>query len=123
MIFICNLILIIQKVKQPNKVPNFLGYKVFAIVSGSMEPTLQIGDLVIVKTTKQEEIRKNDIITFSQEGYSITHRIVNIIQKDGKVYYQTKGDRNTANDEELVSYENIEGVYILKIPKIGNIVL
>ena len=122
LIFICNIVLIMQKLTRQEEVPNFLGYKVFAIVSGSMEPTLQIGDLVIIKVTDQEKIKEKDIITFMEDGYNVTHRIVNIVQKDDKYYYQTKGDNNTANDKNLVSYEDIEGVYVFKIPKIGNIV-
>lgn len=119
LLLICNIILLVQRIISPDKIASLFGYKAFVISSGSMEPTLKIGDLVIIKETKQEEIQKEDIITFMEDGYSITHRVVDIIEKDGNIYYQTKGDNNTTNDQDLITYEYVEGVYQFKIDKIG----
>lgn len=58
MILIFNSILILQKIANPEKTINFLGYKVFVIVSGSMKPEIDIGDMIIVKEVKQEDIRQ-----------------------------------------------------------------
>ena len=122
LVLICNIILLVQKIITPDKIATIFGYKAFVISSGSMEPTLNIGDIVIIKETKQEQISKGNIITFRKDGYNITHRINDIIEKDGEKYYQTKGDKNTTNDADLVKYEEIEGVYVFKIDKIGSII-
>lgn len=123
LVLICNIILLIQKITSPDKIASLFGYKAFVISSGSMEPTLNIGDIVITKETKQEQIQKNNIITFMEDGYTVTHRVADIIEKDGDTYYQTKGDNNNTYDAELVKYEDIEGVYVFKINSIGNIVV
>ena len=122
LVLICNIILLVQKIITPDKIATIFGYKAFVISSGSMEPTLNIGDIVIIKETKQEQISKGNIITFRKDGYNITHRINDIIEKDGEKYYQTKGDKNTTTDADLVKYEEIEGVYVFKIDKIGSII-
>lgn len=122
LVLICNIILLVQKIITPDKIATIFGYKALVISSGSMEPTLNIGDIVIIKETKQEQISKGNIITFRKDGYNITHRINDIIEKDGEKYYQTKGDKNTTNDADLVKYEEIEGVYVFKIDKIGSII-
>lgn len=122
LVLICNIILVIQKMIYPNKAVGLFGYKAFVIASGSMEPTLEVGDIVITKKAKQEEIKKGDIITFVDNGYTITHRMVDIVEKEGNTYYQTKGDNNSTNDPNLVKYNDIEGIYIYKIEGLGNII-
>lgn len=123
LILICDIILLIQKIISPNQIASLFGYKAFVISSGSMEPTLNTGDIVITKQIKQDQIQKQDIITFVKDEYTITHRIVDIVEENGKTYYQTKGDNNNTSDADLVKYEEIEGVYVFKINSIGNIVV
>lgn len=118
----CNIWLVIQKLKEPNKIPSLLGYKAFSIVSGSMEPTLHIGDIIIIKEVNPEELDINDIITFIEGDSAVTHRIVEIILEGGKTSYKTKGDANNANDSELVKQENIQGKYVCRIEKIGGLI-
>lgn len=119
-VIICTMV-IFQKIQNPDKVVNIFGYKVFVIVSGSMEPTLNVGDLIITKET--DNIQKNDIITFREENQSITHRVIEIVEDNGINKYKTKGDNNDSQDVELVDIEQIEGVYKFKINKIGKILL
>ena len=121
-ILLCNIWLVFQKLKEPNKIPSLFGYKAFSIESGSMEPTLHIGDMIIIKETNPEELKTNDIITFMEENSAVTHRIVEIIHEDEKNSYKTKGDANNANDSELVKQENIQGRYVCKIEKIGGVI-
>ena len=123
LILICDIILLIQKIISPNQIASLFGYKAFVISSGSMEPTLNTGDIVITKQIKQDQIQKQDIITFVKDEYTITHRIVDIVEENGNTYYQTKGDNNNTSDADLVKYEEIEGVYVFKINSIGNIVV
>lgn len=107
-----------------------------AIVSGnSMYPTLQNGDLVFYKATNTQDIPNGTIIVFVQGGTSdplldglvrpvLIHRVVGEeIQSDGTVCYQTKGDNNQANDPFLTKSDQVLGVAVLVIPKVGLLVL
>ncbi len=115
--------LLIQSLINPNQTPSFFGIKTYVIVSGSMEPELNIGDIAVVKETSQNELQIGDIISFRQGQSVVTHRIYNIIEKDGVTQYETKGDNNNAKDPWIVEYELIEGKQSIKIPYIGNFIL
>ena len=66
-IIIYDMFLIIQTIMNPNDTPDFFGYKTFSIITGSMEPTINVNDIVIVKKAGINSIQKNDIITFSEK--------------------------------------------------------
>lgn len=121
-IIIFNFTLIIKSFINPNEIPDFFGYKSFVIVSGSMEPTIMTGDAILVKEVSENEIKINDIISFSQEGTIVTHRITEMIEENGVKKYKTKGDNNNAEDKEKITYEKIEGKYQFKIRQFGVIV-
>lgn len=114
-------IVIVQKVFWKDKTPSIFGVKNFIVLSGSMSPTIETGDIVLVK--ENLDIKKKDIVAFKVDGAIVTHRVVDIIEKDNKVYYQTKGDANKTPDFDLIKYEDIEGRYIFKIGAVGKIVL
>lgn len=118
-----SVIIIFQKLIWKDKTPSIFGYKNFIVLTGSMEPTLNIGDIVITKETT--EIQEQDIISFREKNSNsvITHRVVEIKEKNEKIIYITKGDANSGNDTELLSIENIEGKYSFKIPFVGKIIL
>lgn len=121
-LLIYNIIILFQVAISTDRIPSIFGYKSFVIVSGSMMPELQIGDIVIIKDEKDLNINQGDIISF-REGNSITtHRVAEIIEGE-PVQYKTKGDANNAEDINPVLLENIEGKYVLKIPKLGNVVI
>lgn len=113
--------IIFQKIVWKDKIPNFMGYKNFIVLTGSMKPTLNVGDIVFVKETTN--INEQDIISFKVENVIVTHRVAEIEKIDGKNFYITKGDANSDNDTELISIEYVEGKYAFKIPLLGNIIL
>ena len=113
--------MIAQRLIWKDKTPIFFGYKNFIVLTGSMKPTLNEGDIVFVKESK--EIQKDDIIAFREENSVITHRVYEIYQEDGKDYYITKGDANSGTDTQLLSSSDIEGKYVFKIPFVGRIIL
>ncbi len=119
---IFNFTLIIKSFINPNKTPDFFGYKSFVIVSGSMEPTIKKGDAIFIKEVPEEEIKTNDIISFTQGETNVTHRIVEITQENGIKKYTTKGDNNNTEDKEKISYQNIEGKYQFKINQFGIVI-
>lgn len=95
----------------------------FNIVSESMEPTFFKNDLVVVKKCgSTDELKKDDIITFMQDGKTISHRIYAVTKEKGEIRYITKGDNNEIQDRDTVSYENIYGKVLFSIKKVGIIV-
>ena len=96
--------------------PKIFDYSVLEVVSGSMEPTIMVGDLIVIDTDC-ENYQKGDIITFRDvNGSFVTHRIIEI-DDDEMV---TKGDANDSIDEAM-STAHIVGKYVTKIPKAGSI--
>lgn len=120
---ICAGIVFFQKLICKRKSVNVFGYTSFIISSGSMQPRLQVNDIIVVKKVREGEISAGDIITFfDKNGDIITHRVAEISVKDGKTYYKTKGDANTVNDPDWLPYENIIGRCSFTIPGGGRIV-
>lgn len=122
-IIICAIDIIYQKIVKKEDNVSLFGFRPYIVLSGSMEPNLQVGDMVVSKKVNQDQIEIGAIITFEDEsGATITHRVVDIIIKDGEKLYQTKGDNNNTKDIGLVSIKNIKGEYTFKISGIGKIV-
>lgn len=97
-----------------NDITTIKGYSVLEVVSGSMEPTIKIGDLIIIDT-KDKNYKENDIVTFYDvNGSFVTHRIISI---DGDQMI-TKGDANNSNDE-ATDMNKIVGKYVRKVPFLG----
>lgn len=94
------------------------GYAFLEVASGSMEPVLNVGDLVVINT-KDKEINENDVITYSSsDGSFVTHRVMENLDS-GLI---TKGDANNAKDNDIVKSENVIGKYIFKVPHFGILV-
>lgn len=93
---------------------------ILGIASGSMSPTINKGDAVIVeKLNTTDTIKENEIIVFEHENKTYIHRLVRIETKDDKTYYITKGDANVTEDNIQLSRNQIKGVVSLRIPYIG----
>ena len=95
-----------------NDYSNLFGYTFFEVATGSMSDTIEIGDVVIVKITK--EVNENDIIVYKEKENFITHRL---IEKDGDKLV-AKGDANNSEDKPITE-EQILGKVIYIIPKLG----
>lgn len=121
-ILIYNIILIVISSDNQINLINILGYKSYIIKTNSMEPTINVNDVVLTKEVKQDKIKSGDVITFIQNGEVITHRITKINNEEEKIQYTTKGDNNNIEDTFQITYENIEGKHILTIPYLGKIV-
>lgn len=101
-------------------VPHLLGYEQYVVVSGSMEPAIPVGSLVMAKPVKPAELQVGDVIVFYTERHidtPVTHRVVENRIDEREVI--TKGDANAANDINPVLYENIDGKVARHIPRIG----
>lgn len=123
-VLLLNIYIIVQTKTHPDKVPNVFGYKPFIVLSGSMESTIHVGDLVFVKIINPEELKENDIIAFrDKENLVTTHRIKGLKTVNGETCYITKGDANNTEDQGLVCQKDVEGKYVSRIAKIGNAIL
>jgi len=121
-ILIINIYIMIASHNKKNEVPSVFGYKPFIVLSGSMESEIYKGDLVITKTVDATTLKENDIIAFRDaENTVTTHRIISIEEIDGVTYFITKGDNNTSQDLNLVELDDVEGIYVARIPGIGSI--
>lgn len=96
-----------------------LGFKVYTVLSGSMEPVYSEGDLLYVKAVKVDTIKEGDPITFilNEDLVVATHRVVRIDAENQRFY--TKGDANEIEDSDPVHFNNVIGVPKFSIPKLG----
>lgn len=97
--------------------------KPVAVVSNSMQPFFQRGDICIIKKiTDYEQIQKiqeGDIIEYQLNDIFVLHRVNKIIQTDSGVYYYTKGDNNANQDILPVKEEQVKGKVLYVIPYLG----
>ena len=98
-------------------------YQPIAVLSGSMSPTFNRGDAVVINklnTREKDELKKGDIIQFVSGTKYVVHRIVEITNDEyGNKLFVTKGDHNNTRDAEKVSMENVIGKVSFVVPYIG----
>lgn len=96
-----------------------MGYQCFNVVSPSMKPQYNVGDLIYVKDVEPSTIEVGDVITFlvNEELVIGTHRVIRI-DTENELFY-TKGDRNKNEDGEPVHFNNVIGVPQFSIPLLG----
>ena len=97
------------------------GYKSFMVLSGSMEPSIFIGDIIIVH--RENQYLKNDVITFyGEEGRMITHRVVSTSEENDQIKYITKGDANRSEDDASIFHKAVIGKVVFVTQKLGFLV-
>ena len=101
----------------PLTVPRLMGYEIYEVVSGSMEPEIPVGSVIYVKAAEPETIEEGDIIVFSRDGSMVTHRVQENRYVEGE--FITKGDANSGEDPEPVGYGSLEGKVERHIPALG----
>ncbi len=126
-ILIINITLIVRSFVDQEKVPSVGGICPLIVLTDSMYPEIQSGDLIICHTEKPENIRAGDVVAFfdpAGNGSSVvTHRVVEVTQENGSLAWKTKGDANNTEDRVLVPAKNLVGVYRSRIPGAGNIAM
>ncbi|MGU8471790.1 signal peptidase I [Clostridium perfringens] len=98
-------------------------YKFYDVLTGSMSPTIKTGDFIVVKEIDANKVENGDIITFKSNNSKnlTTHRVVDVINDDGNISFQTKGDANDVLDPMLIDSNLLVGKVIFNIPYIGRI--
>lgn len=96
-----------------------MGMQVFNVISGSMEPTYSVGDLLYVKEVDPDSVKVGDPITFvlNEDLVVATHRVVRVDAENR--YFYTKGDANETEDASPVHFNNLVGVPVFAIPLLG----
>lgn len=123
-ILFVNLVILSNAWLKPNEVPGFFGWKPFIVLSGSMETSINVGDIVVTKEVDSSKLKAGDIIAFRNGNMVTTHRIVEIeMGEDGKLVFTTKGDNNNTKDDPKVYENEIEGIYKFKIARLGNVAM
>lgn len=117
-ILIYNVILISLSCLSKIEPISIFGLQAYIVTTESMQPELKVGDFIIVRKVNQGLLHVGDIVTFNLNGQIITHRI-NEISNDNQ--FITKGDNNDIKDTNKITYDNIYGKFVMKIPIIGKI--
>lgn len=98
-----------------NKLPMPLGYGVAVVLSGSMEPELSKGDLIIVRETESYDI--NEVVVYQDGNSLVVHRIIEINETE----VITKGDANNTADQPIEK-SRLKGEVVCSVPYVGSIV-
>lgn len=114
LLILANIYLGVNKAVTHNPVPKVLGFAPLIVLSGSMEPAIYPGDVVLIHEQKAEKYKIGDVATYLDEQTVFTHRIVG--EENG--LFILKGDNNNTVDD-TVSPEQFVGKVLLTIPKIG----
>jgi signal peptidase len=102
--------------------PGIVGRHSLAILSGSMEPTLHVGDLVVDQEERASDLRLGDIVTFRDPENPkrlLTHRVVRMRIRNGVAYVTTKGDANTGFERWHAPADGSVGRVQFRIRKLG----
>lgn len=126
-ILIINLTLIAKSYINQDEVPSVGGWLPLIVLTDSMQPEIDGGDLIICHTIEAEEIKTGDVIAFfdpAGNGTSIvTHRVIEIVEENGELSFRTKGDNNNAEDKLLVSENDLVAIYKTRIAGAGNVAM
>lgn len=99
--------------------PSVFGYSIFRVSSGSMEPELMVGDIILDKTVDNpKDLKVGDVITFKSREYDdllVTHKVIKApYEENGKLMLQTKGIANEVEDKPIC-VDNVKGIMICKV--------
>jgi signal peptidase len=127
-ILIINSTFLIQSYLDGDKVPDVFGYFPLVVLSDSMYPVIQSGDLAIYQKKPADGIAVGDVVAYydptdSNRQSIVTHRITGTVDEEGTLKFTTKGDANNSDDQTPVPYDDIVGVYRNRISGMGNVAL
>ena len=108
--------------------PSIMGYNLYYIATPSMEPTLEVGDIILSKeVTDYSKLKEHDVITYQGEvgsyaGKLITHEIIDVIEhEDGSITFLTKGTNPSASVDPEIRADQVRTKMICEIPFLGDI--
>lgn len=126
-ILIINLTLIVKSYTNADEVPSVGGYFPMIVLTDSMDPEIQSGDLIFCHTVEAEAVQVGDIISFydpmGNGSTVVTHRVMEIKDEGTGRSFITKGDNNNTEDQMPVQAEDVIGLYKSRIAGAGNIAM
>lgn len=127
-ILLINCTLLAKSAVNKEKIPDIGGVFPLIVLTDSMYPQIQSGDLIICHTEEPEKVKSGDVIAFfdpAGDGTTVvTHRVQEVTTDEtGGLAWITKGDANNVQDEEKVPAQNLVGVYQHRLAGIGNIAI
>jgi signal peptidase len=102
--------------------PNVIGWHSFTVLSGSMEPAIRTGDVVVVRPISPAEVRVGDVLTFrdpANHARLITHRLSSFRARSGRFEMVTRGDANNTAERWSVSASGRLGRVAYRVPYAG----
>ena len=127
-ILLINLTLIAKSYINKDDVPNIGGTTPLIVLTDSMYPIIESGDLIICQGAEPEEIQVGDVIAFLDPAGNgatiVTHRVIEVTEQNGELAWRTKGDNNNTEDRLAVTADKLVAVYEgTRIPGFGNVAL
>ncbi|AFK18202.1 signal peptidase I [Haloferax mediterranei ATCC 33500] len=110
-------------------VPQLVGAdQSYTVLTGSMQPAISSGDVIIVRDVPASTIETGDVITYELDSgrsdvQRQTHRVVEVVEREDGRYFRTKGDANEDPDQRLVSADTVVGRVMMTIPYAGHVTL
>ncbi|MGE5595688.1 MAG: signal peptidase I [Hyphomicrobiales bacterium] len=110
--------------------PRVSGFEVRRVISGSMEPGIQVNDLSVTRAVDPATLRVGDVILFDDPDSStpsnprvVLHRIVKVDHEAGDLGFETKGDNNPEGDAWVVPAANVHGKLLFHVPYAGHLLV
>ena len=126
-ILVVNVTLIVKSFVNEEEVPSFGGYLPLFVLTDSMYPEIESGDLIICQTIDAAEIKVGDVISFfDPEGNGtsvVTHKVIEVLNENGALSFRTQGTNNNTADKLPVPAENLVGIYQFRVPGAGNVAM
>ena len=127
-ILLINVTLIAKSYINQEEVPNVGGMLPLIVLTDSMYPVIESGDLIICHTEEPENIQTGDVIAFFDPAGNgttiVTHRVLEVTEQAGQIAWRTKGDNNNTEDRLLVTGDKLVAVYEdTRLPGFGNVAL
>ena len=127
LVILLAVVVVMFNARLSGEAPSVFGYQVFRVSSGSMEPELMIGDVILIKEAEPQDIQKGDIVTYKGEEGDlddkfITHKMIEDPQLvDGRYVFHTQGIYDGAVPDPDWYEDQLLGEFVCKIPFIDSV--
>ena len=119
-IILISCIIIYKGIRYPDKIPDVLGYKMFFILDDFMDESVGYGDLVFTKNIDPDTLNNGDLIAFRNKFNLVTlHQIISIEEQEDTRKFTFQTLANETDDTRYATSENVEGLLIKIIPRVG----